>query len=530
MKIIDAMAVGLPVMMPAFGGPMEYAPSGGFLPLDFEEVPVGACYDTDHYLVGPGAYWCQVREESLVDALRSYLDDPTASDRAAAVARSHVFGRYTWRNAASSLVSALERWHAEVDGTVRHRRRPATVPLSVIMPTKDRPAELAKTLAGYAAQDDKAFELLVVNDHGDGESVRRVVSTFSSGLRVRVIDNDGPPGPGAARNRGLEQAEGEIMLVTGDDIIPASDLVARHRDAHRRHPGVEDAFVGAVDWHREMNAEWFVHHIVGDGGQQFDFRGLRDDQNVPFDRFFTANVSWKRRLTADLEHIFSESFRWAAYEDVELGYRLSQRGMKLRYLEHAKGYHLHPMTARGFFERMRRVGSMRTVLATMHPALVGDQGLLLYQDLEVERRRRDSREPGGSGPSWEGILEPLVAAFDRLDAWAASDRPLSGAAADHVGDLEGRVLAVRRRLFDDLCVAFMQVGQAQEWARGTPEEGWAPAWVATLRLSQHGAGPVNEGPASGRHWLLKRLRFRFGFARRVREYLRQARRWRRARK
>jgi GT2 family glycosyltransferase/glycosyltransferase involved in cell wall biosynthesis len=484
MKILDAMAVGLPVMMPAFGGPQEYAPAGSFLPLDFDEVPVGECYDTQHYLVGPGAYWCQVHEESLVQSLRSYLSDPVSAHAAAAAARAHVFGRFTWRSAAASLVRALSSWRDDLDARRAHRRRPATVPVSVIIPTRDRPRELAKTLAGYAAQRDQSFEIVLVNDHGDGRAVREVAGSLAKDLRVRVIDNIGPPGPGAARNLALAEAKGEVFLVTGDDTVPAPDLIARHRAAHQRHPEVEAAFVGKVEWHAEMGQSWFTDHIVGAGAQQFDYRGLRDEQEVRFDQLYTSNVSWKRGLTQDLEQVFSESFRFAAYEDVELGYRLSKRGLKLRFLADAVGHHLHPMTIRSFLGRMRRVGNMRTVLAAMHPPLIGSDGLRFYEELEVARRCCPAPAGASEILPWESALEPLTATLERLDAWVASAKPLAGAAARQIRALEESVMATRLALFDELCETSLQIGQAEEWARGSSDQCWAMSWIATLRMAQ----------------------------------------------
>lgn len=494
MKIIDAMAVGLPVMMPAFGGPMEYAISNGFLPLAFDEVPVGQCYDTEHYLVGPGAYWCQVREEALVDSLRAYLTNPSPAEDAARVARAHIFGRYTWTSAARSLVGALHAWRAEKEAKTSRRMRPATIPLSVIMPTKDRPAELMKTLQVYAGQASQPFEILIVNDHGDGDAVRHIVDSIGGTLRTRVIDNDGPPGPGAARNLGLEAADGEIFLVTGDDIIPAPDLIARHLDAHRRYPAAEDAFVGQVDWHPDMNLDWFTRHIVGDGAQQFDYRALSDEQQVPFDRFYTSNVSWKRALTADLEEIFSEAFRHAAFEDVELGYRLSKRGLTLRYLEHALGHHLHPMTPRSFWERMRRVGNMRTVLSAMHPRVVGSDGLLFYQELEVERRRRAEHHTHVSNASWKSILEPQLLAFEALDERAQSDEALPRIAAGGMSDSKQGLDSLRRTLFDDICETFTQIGQAEEWSNESFDQEWSATWVTLLRIAKRNA--ATNGTAS----------------------------------
>jgi GT2 family glycosyltransferase len=528
MKILDAMAVGLPVMMPAFGGPQEYAAARSFLPLEYDEVPVGECYDTKHYLVGPGAYWCQVREDSLIRSLRSYLSDPEPAEAAAAAARAHVFGRFTWKNAAASLVRALSRWRGELDARRAPRRRAATVPVSVIVPTKDRPKELAKTLAGYAAQRDQSFEVVIVNDHGDGRSVREIAGSFGTDLRVRVIDNVGLPGPGAARNRALEQAQGEVFLVTGDDIVPAPDLIVQHWAAHQRHPEAEAAFVGKVEWHRAMTHSWFTGHIVGAGAQQFDYRGLCSGQELRFDQLYTSNVSWKRGLTQDLEQVFSESFRYAAYEDVELGYRLSKRGLKLRYLADALGYHLHPMTIRSFLGRMRRVGNMRTVLAAMHPHLIGTDGLLFYQELEVARRCRLVHESAPEIPSWECVVEPLIAALEGLDAWAISAKPVAGAAANHVGTVEDKVVATRRVLFDELCETSLQIGQAEEWAGNSADKPWAMSWIAMLRLAQMHRGPESPVAKPKSRRRLKQALAQCPLVARVGDWLHEVRRGRRA--
>lgn len=490
MKIIDAMAMGLPVLMPAFGGPLEYSPMGSFLPLEYDEINVGKCYDTDNYLVGPGAYWCQVREDSLIDSLRLYLSNPVYADNVANVARNNVYKNYTWENTAKSLLENLSKWRHEIEASKPSQRRRIPLPLSVIIPTKDRPAELAKTLAGYAAQNDQSFEIVIVNDHGDKKTLCDVVNSCAGRMRVRVMENNGKPGPGAARNNGLNEVDGDIVLITGDDIIPEADLIAHHRNAHLNYTESVDAFVGRVDWHPDINRTWFLDHIMGPGGQQFNYLGLNDQQEVPFDRFYTSNISWKRELTQDLDKIFSEEFRYAAYEDIELGYRLSFHGLKLRYLMNAVGYHLHPMTIRLFFERMRRVGKMRTVLSGMHPYLVGIQDLSFYQELEIERRRRIEQTSSVDSSSWEQNLEPLVKTLENLDTWINTKTKLSGASAIMNNELESKISILRSDLFDFLCDTYQQIGQAEEWALDSHELVWAPEWIAMLRMAQRNNAPL----------------------------------------
>ena len=46
MKILDAMACGLPVITPLFGGPTAYCEPDNCLPVDFSLVPMGDCLDT----------------------------------------------------------------------------------------------------------------------------------------------------------------------------------------------------------------------------------------------------------------------------------------------------------------------------------------------------------------------------------------------------------------------------------------------------------------------------------------------------
>ena len=287
-----------------------------------------------------------------------------------------------------------------------------------------------------------------------------------------------------------------------------------------------------------------IDHIVGAGGQQFFFGNLVDRQEMSFQQFYTSNVSWKRGLTADWEQIFSESFRDAAFEDVELGFRLSRRGLRLRYLADAVGLHLHPMTARTFFERMRRVGRMRTVLAAMHPGLMTQEDADFFQDLEVERRRRAAGHARPPDSSPDGTLEAVVKVFEELDDWAGSPRSLTGAAACQMAALERRAGMLRQGLFDELCDAFMRLGQAEEWARGSADAAWVAGWVAMLRMARLGARPpvsapagtlappsspppTGQSPSPKRAGRLKQWFLRYEWARAVQSWLRESKRRRR---
>ena len=84
---------------------------------------------------------------------------------------------------------------------------------------------------------------------------------------------------------------------------------------------------------------------------------------MPFRMLYTANVSLKR---AFLEPFDTEL---PIYEDTELGYRLSKRGLRLRYDPQAIGHHLRTETPERTERRMEEVGQAAALLHAKWPEL-----------------------------------------------------------------------------------------------------------------------------------------------------------------
>ncbi|GAA6755747.1 MAG: glycosyltransferase family A protein [Thermus sp.] len=85
--------------------------------------------------------------------------------------------------------------------------------ISVLIPTKGRPAFLRQALASLRRQTFPWFEALVVED-GDGEGLEAARSLQDP--RIRPLWNRGQ-GQVEARITGLEEAKGEIVLFLDDD-------------------------------------------------------------------------------------------------------------------------------------------------------------------------------------------------------------------------------------------------------------------------------------------------------------------------
>lgn len=83
---------------------------------------------------------------------------------------------------------------------------------SIVVCTRDRPAELARCLAAISRLDPAEFEVLVIDNAPSDDSARQVVE----GTTYRYIRED-RPGLDRARNRGIAEARHDLIAFTDDD-------------------------------------------------------------------------------------------------------------------------------------------------------------------------------------------------------------------------------------------------------------------------------------------------------------------------
>ena len=138
-------------------------------------------------------------------------------------------------------------------------------------------------------------------------------------------------GPAAARNRGIREATGDLVVFIDDDVVPAPDLLAahlRHHDASGNDDTVvigpmitptDDVLSPWVRWEQDMLYKQYAAMERG-------------DWEATARQFYTANASIARRHLLDAGG-FDEAFRRA--EDVELAYRLADRGMHFTFAKDA---------------------------------------------------------------------------------------------------------------------------------------------------------------------------------------------------
>ena len=237
---------------------------------------------------------------------------------------------------------------------------------SVVIPTFRRPETLFPVLDALAAQAaPPEFEVVVVDD-GSGDDTPRRLAAYRPAYPFRFFSQPNS-GPATARNRGVKEARNRVVLFLGDDTVPEPGLLAVHARAHTEARPYPIAVLGYTTWPRGLKVSPFLHHI-NEYGLQFGYGLISDPDRVPFNFFYTSNVSLPRDLLVEAG-LFDTSFPHAAWEDIEVAYRLMQRGMRMLYRPEAVARHHHDITFASFRRRQEKAGEAAAIFYRKHPEL-----------------------------------------------------------------------------------------------------------------------------------------------------------------
>jgi len=241
-----------------------------------------------------------------------------------------------------------------------------SVLLSIIIPTYNRKNSLSKCLYALVNQVTKmSYEVLIIDD-GSTDNTDEMIKKWKKNdyFKLRHFRQENK-GPASARNIGIKQARGDILLFIGDDIIATPSLIEQHMAFHCKYPEENVAMLGYVTWSSEVKVTPFMYWLEH-GGPQFQYYKFRHQEKVK--AFWTCNISLKREFMIK-EGIFDEDFIYAAYEDTELGYRLQKKGLQIIYNKNATAYHYHSTNIEKYCYRQKLVGKSFIILHKKYPEI-----------------------------------------------------------------------------------------------------------------------------------------------------------------
>lgn len=241
--------------------------------------------------------------------------------------------------------------------------------ISVIIPTRNRLEILTECLDSFKAQECRAQLEFIVADDGSDDGTGEAVAKMAVNWPALKYLRQEKKGPAAARNLGLRSASGDIVLFTGDDMLPEPGMLEAHAAYHSNNPEDNAAMLGRAYWDPRIDPSPFAKWLEN-GGPQFGYSNLEPGRLVK--AFWTANISLKRSF---LERYggFDEDFRYAAAEDIELGIRLTGKGLLITYKPESAVRHLHRITFRSFCRRQELAGRSIALLERKHPGEAAPQ-------------------------------------------------------------------------------------------------------------------------------------------------------------
>jgi glycosyltransferase involved in cell wall biosynthesis len=205
---------------------------------------------------------------------------------------------------------------------------------SVVIPTYNRKPILEKCLKALENQQLKDrkvidYEVVVVDDGSTDETKDWLAVNDRQFRHVRLIEQN-HKGPAAARNLGVKEAKGNIIVFIDSDLVVTPDFLQAHADALQegaKKLGSDRLFT----YGRVINTCNF-NNPTSEPYKITDFSAAY---------FATGNVAIERKWLEKVG-LFDTHFQLYGWEDLELGIRLKKIGLKLIKCPNAVGYHWHP--------------------------------------------------------------------------------------------------------------------------------------------------------------------------------------------
>jgi glycosyltransferase involved in cell wall biosynthesis len=284
--------------------------------------------------------------------------------------------------------------------------------VSVIVATYNRAGSLERLLRSLELLDrpESAAQEVLVVDNGSSDETGRLLAAEKAKPRKFPLEilEEGRRGKSNALNRGLEVAQGEVILLLDDDVVADRELLAAHVECHRAtsFDAIQGRVLPGVDGEGRAADPTRLHRynipLVDYGDATREIRGL-----------IGANMSFKRKVFEQVGFFDARLGPGAAGfgEDSEYSMRIRKAGFKIGYGPRAIVYHeLNPSRYGRPYNRLvaYREGISRSLYRTdsirshVLPNLIAN--CALYGVYRLSGNERKAYKAEGRIMKWWGYL------------------------------------------------------------------------------------------------------------------------------
>jgi GT2 family glycosyltransferase len=205
--------------------------------------------------------------------------------------------------------------------------------VSLVVATYNRGLKLKDLLDDLAKQTVPvaSFEVVVVDD-GSKDPVATWIKSYKSPYALVFIAQKNA-GAAMARHRGVEASQGDIVIITDDDMRLPADFIAEHLAAHARGATV---VLGQICSAPQLGAMPVFERFHAHQLEQFNAGVEQGRIRVRGVHVCTGNLSFKRE---DYLAVGGFDRSLGRSEDRELGVRLEKAGGRLAFAPKAKVVH-----------------------------------------------------------------------------------------------------------------------------------------------------------------------------------------------
>lgn len=226
--------------------------------------------------------------------------------------------------------------------------------VSVIIPAYNAEKTIRGCLDSLMKQDyTEGYEVIVVDD-GSTDSTSKIVSEYKD-VRFTRQKN---AGPAAARNKGASQARGDIILFTDSDCIPESNWITEMIKPFRNSSDI----VGVKGRYKTRQREITAKFVQLEYEDKYNYM----QKNDHIDFIDTYSAGFKKNVFLEMNGYDTE-FPVACAEDVELSYRLSNKGFKMVFNPDAIVYHIHPNKLSHYLKKKFKFAYWRMIALKKNP-------------------------------------------------------------------------------------------------------------------------------------------------------------------
>lgn len=228
---------------------------------------------------------------------------------------------------------------------------------SIIVPVYNRLDEVSDLLASLAAQTDRDFEIVIVED-GSTVTCERQTREYEGRLNLRYFFKSNE-GRSIARNYGIERADGDFLVFVDSDCILPPDYIAELKKARRENPA--DCFGGPDAAHESFSD---LQKAINFSMTSFLTTGGIRGGKVQLEKFVprTFNTGFSREVYEKVG-----GFREMFSEDIDMSTRIRLAGFRIALYRNVRVFHKRRIDLRKFWRQVHVFGMSRITLQLLYP-------------------------------------------------------------------------------------------------------------------------------------------------------------------